>query len=213
MQGKWVDAKPKVIKIYLDALTLLKDKQRVHATVMALLGSNSMKTIKAFHELATAAEYNELPELAAKVYLAALKLDNQDERSLKRLGYMSFFSGDWDGVFRYLVNYNYLYGGDYESHFYIAEVWWALRNENKARPYYETALKKIKQISNRTFPVRMTEVRIFQRIGRIAEALKIYPKLLLEKPDDRRLRADFLELLIAQKMTLQARNLLVQLGK
>ncbi|MBF0587770.1 MAG: tetratricopeptide repeat protein [Magnetococcales bacterium] len=159
-------------------------------------------------DLASLAEGENFPEIAAAAYRRTLTFVPDHEVALKRLGYMAFFDGDWKGVQNYLGRYLRRYDGDYESQFYLAEVLWSWGQKQKADSFYHAALKKIAALKEKPYTVRMTRTRIYQRLENTNEALKGFKQLLKEHPNDKRLRADYVELLLETGRLRAARNVL-----
>ena len=121
---------------------------------------------------------------------------------------MAFFAGEWERVLDYLGRYLARYEGDYEANFYIAEVYRSLGLVEQAKPYYLVALRKIRLLKKHPFPIRLTRVRIQQRIGKSRQALAGYHRLIAEQPENPRLKADMVELMLAEGMVQEAENLL-----
>ncbi|MBF0110136.1 MAG: tetratricopeptide repeat protein [Magnetococcales bacterium] len=165
-------------------------------------------SIQRLHSLAKLAEEKNLPKPAGKIYQKILEIDPEDKTALKRLGYMAFYAGEWENVVGYLGRYLARFDDNYEPFFYLAEVYRSLGMVEKAKPFYLKALARIGKIENPPYTVRVAWVRMYQRIGRWSEALKGYEALMREQSDDARLRADYVELLLARGMTREAENVL-----
>ncbi|MBF0131257.1 MAG: hypothetical protein HQL75_01550 [Magnetococcales bacterium] len=201
---------PGLVDAYLRALAWVGETHRMEEILEHEL--KATKSITRLKALANLAEEKNLPKSAGAIYKEIVRQKPDDRIALKRLGYMAFYAGEWESVVGYLGGYLARYDDGYEPFFYLAEVYRSLGMVEKAKPYYLKAMARMKTVENPTYAERMTWVRMLQRVGRWAEALKGYAGLLREKPDDARLKADYVELLLVQGMSKEAQNVLQLAG-
>ncbi|MBF0421475.1 MAG: hypothetical protein HQL73_00615 [Magnetococcales bacterium] len=197
---------PALTEALLRALTSTKTTSRVEELIVAEAAVPS--STSRLHSLATIAEENNLHKVAKNIYQNIIKLDPDDEKALKRLGYMAFYSGEWEQVVAFLGRYLGHHDDNHEPYFYLAEVYRSLGMVEKAKPFYLKALDKIASLQHPPFSIRVTQTRIWERIGRWSEALKGYGALMREQPGDAKLKADYVELLLIRGMTREADQVL-----
>lgn len=173
---------------------------------------SATSSIPRLHALASLAEESDLSKVTEKIYQKVLKGDANDEKALKRLGYMAFYAGEWERAVGHLERYVSRYDDNYEPYFFLAEVYRSLGMLEKAKPYYLKALAKIDKMDQPQLSIRVARTRMTGRVGRWAEALKGYAGLLREQPGDVRLKADYVELLLARGMTQEADQVLRAVG-
>ncbi|MBF0172353.1 MAG: tetratricopeptide repeat protein [Magnetococcales bacterium] len=195
---------------FLHALAEEGDVQRMEKILAR--ETQASPSIDRLQALAKLAEEKNLPKSAGKIYQEILGKDPDDKTALKRLGYMAFYAGEWENVVGYLGRYLSRYDDNYEPFFYLAEVYRSLGMVEKAKPFYLKALARVAKMEDPPYTVRVAWVRMYQRTERWPEALKGYAGLLREAPDDARLRADYVELLLARGMTKEAENVLYFAG-
>jgi len=197
---------PALVDAFLRALSWIGDEKRMEEILEKEM--QATQSVARLQELAQLAEEKNLPKIAGRIYQKILKEDFNDEKALKRLGYMAFYAGEWENVVGYLGRYLARHDDTYEPFFYLAEVYRSLGMVEKAKPFYLKALAKVEKIQDPPFSVRVAWTRMYQRVGRWPEALKGYEKLMREQPDDSRLKADYVELLLARGMSREAENVL-----
>ncbi|MBF0623404.1 MAG: hypothetical protein HQL82_01210 [Magnetococcales bacterium] len=201
-----------VVDAHLRALSRLKKKPAIDQLLRRQVSRGL--PVPRLDQLAAVAEAEELPETAALIYQKALEADGTHHLALQRLGYMAFFDGEWKKSVSLLQRYLRYHPdkANYEPHLYIAEVFWAQGELEQAKPYYLDALEKIAANPDKPYTVRVAKVRMLQRMGWVNESLKGYEDLLREKPDDLRVKADYVELLLARKKVEMAQNVMRKVG-
>ncbi|ABK45467.1 hypothetical protein Mmc1_2976 [Magnetococcus marinus MC-1] len=201
---------PAFTDAYLLILATLNKKQRMGEVIRR--EADVAQSIERLHDLAKRAEQENLPADAGYCFNLVLDRDPLDEVALKRLGYMAFFDGKWEVVEKYLGRFLAHYEGDYETSFYLAEVYYSMNRLEQAKPFYLRTLEKIAQLKEQPFSIRMTRTRIHQRMGEHALALREYAKLIKEQPDNPFLRADYVELLLLAGHVKEAGNIMREMG-
>ncbi|MBF0434759.1 MAG: hypothetical protein HQL77_05220 [Magnetococcales bacterium] len=201
---------PALVDALVRAYRSMKNNEKMAEILNGELMATS--TVPRLHALADLAEGGGLSRVAEKVYQTLLKVDANDEKALKRLGYMAFYAGEWERTVGYLGRYVSRYDDNYEPFFFLAEVYRSLGMIEKAKPFYLKALAKIDKMDRPQHSVRVAWTRMTERVGRWAEALKGYAGLLREQPGDKRLKADYVELLLARGMTQEANQVLRAAG-
>ncbi|MBF0161486.1 MAG: tetratricopeptide repeat protein [Magnetococcales bacterium] len=155
------------------------------------------------------AEEHTLNALASAAYGRILEQNPHEQHALRRLGLTAFFAGDHPRAVDALNRSIALTGGEYESHFYLAEIYGFQKKANLAREHFIQALDHLDGMSQ-PLPLNLatTRARILSRLGRVREAIAYYQQLLHQYPKDVALQGDYAELLLAQKEHKQLRQFL-----
>ncbi|MEO5332392.1 MAG: tetratricopeptide repeat protein [Magnetococcus sp. YQC-5] len=151
-------------------------------------------------QLGKKAEEHSLNALAISAYGRILDQQPNEYYALRRLGVMAFLAGDRTRAVDALNRYVALTGGDYESHFYLAETYWFQKKANLAREHFTRALDHLDDMPQPlSLSLATTRARILPRLGKVREAIAYYQQLIQQYPKDLALQGDYAELLLAQK--------------
>lgn len=151
-------------------------------------------------KLGKMAEEHSQNALASSAYERILEQQPNEHHALRRLGFTAFFEGKRTKAVDALNRYVALTGGDYESHFYLAETYWFQKKANLAREHFTKALDHLDDMPQ-PLPLALatTRARMLPRLGKIRAAIVYYQQLILQYPKDLALQGDYAELLLAQK--------------
>ena len=131
-----------------------------------------------------------------------------DRDAQRRLGILAYLRRDMDMAERLLSAAVVQTGSDYEVQMILGDIASRRRSAADARSYYAEALRLLESSGNRTFRGRIVRANLLHRLGRDAEATRLYEALLTERPSDRNLRADYAAMLIEQGALRHASDLL-----
>lgn len=203
-QKEW--AEDNIADVYAEALVAEKKKPLLEEMIAYLIPEESrLPRLRKFGKLAQDVG---LKDTAFKVYHRVLDLEPNDANALLAMGEITYNQGKFTQAKSYLCSY--LLGGN-SSHladYYLAEI--ALFNDDpiRARRYFQCALDKLGNLEKKDSTVLSVEAHTLYRLGRIDVAVSLYERLLIEKPDDLYLVADYASLLLDVDRFDRAREIL-----
>jgi tetratricopeptide (TPR) repeat protein len=131
-----------------------------------------------------------------------------DRDAQRRLGMLAYLRRDMDVAERLLSATVAQTGGDYDTQMILGDIASRRRGAAEARSHYAEALRLLESSGDRSFRGRVVRANLLHRLGRDAEATRLYEALLTERPSDRNLRADYAAMLIEQGALRHASDLL-----
>ena len=195
-----------VLEVYLRALAALgKNRPLGEAVAREAPAVHDSERVRTLARLARDAGQTSAAE---PVYRRLLALAPGDREARHWLGIYAF------GLGRYLEAERYLGGllgsaeGDYDDNFYYAEMLWREGDRETAKIYYGRALGLIKRMVSPPLEARIASAQAMFRLGFGERSLQEFRQLIAENPRNGELRADFVVLLLENKLYAEAWNAL-----
>jgi Tfp pilus assembly protein PilF len=189
-------ADPLLVDAYVQALTALEDGANLTRVLMAELPRvNQPETLRQYAHRALELSESETARAYFTKLAAALP---QDRESVRWLGALNYAVGQWKDAEMYYNRYFALNTTDYESDFYFGEILLRKADFAGANTHFERTLQQIERAPVKSFEMRAVRAVTLDRVGKTAEALAEYERLLVERPKDKNLRADYAGLLIRE---------------
>jgi Tfp pilus assembly protein PilF len=211
-RGKWIEyllnaaapqrvaslaaSDPLLLDAYIRALTSLSDGATLQKVLMAELPRTTQpETLRQYARRAL--EISEAE--TARAYFTKLVLAiPEDREGLRWLGALNYAVGQWTDAEMYYSRFFALGTTDYESDFYFGEILLRKADFAGANTHFERTLQQIERAPIKSFEMRAVRAVTLDRVGKTAEAISEYERLLAERPKDKNLRADYAGLLIRE---------------
>ena len=201
----------KIFTVYLDALEDLRSGPELVAAINNLVAlEHSPDKLLRYGKLA---EEREQLEAAQAVYKKILQIQPGDGYALNQLGQMAFYENRWKETQDYLGRYLSTNPNDWEAYYTYAEAGYLQEDIAGAKQYYQRALEILEKSSEKTFPMEMAQADCLRRLGNPKQALTIYQSLLKKRPDDKKVRVQYISLLMEEGDFTQAQKLLISSSK
>ncbi|MDN3564989.1 hypothetical protein QWZ14_11520, partial [Paeniroseomonas aquatica] len=192
---------------WLAALEAQDDRVALAAAVREVLpGATSGDLLRQLARLAARAGEAELERQALERLAASGGAGPETQR---RLGVLAHLRRDRAAAERLLQAVVAAEADDYESWTILGDIAAARRDPSAARQRYAEALRRLEEAADRSTRARVLRAHLLHGLGREAEAARLYEALLVERPRDRSLRADYVALLMEQGAVRAARAALV----
>jgi cellulose synthase operon protein C len=133
---------------------------------------------------------------ARAAYSKLLTIEPDDAEALRRLGGLDYMEGRLADAKDKLGRYLTATRGDFESHFYYADLLQQGGKSAAARGHFEIALAQIEGIDTKTIQMKTIHALALYRVGKLKESLSEFENLIKEQPDNKHLRADYVTVLI-----------------
>jgi hypothetical protein len=164
---------------------------------------------KALREYTVIAWDRSLSELAYLFGQRLLPIKGEDAQTLKILGYIAYAREDFDAAKTFLNRYLSRSGkGDFQSHFYMAEILGREGNTLGATDAYLIAVDQIEAVTKPSFFMAHLRGLILQRLQRYDEAIVVFETMLEDNPDHHGLRSDLAETLLLRRSPARAYNII-----
>ena len=125
----------------------------------------------------------------------------------RRLGVLAHLRREHDTAERLLLSFVATTGGDDESWMILGDIATRRRDHAMARQRYAESLQRL-EASRETFRSRVVRAHLLHRLGREAEAARLYEALLAQSPRDQSVRADYVAMLMEQGSLRHAHDVL-----
>lgn len=204
-------ATDRLFSVYLQALEELEDKETFVRALGQWLGSETDPDRLWLY--GSLAEDQSQLELANKAYEKILTSRPQDEKTLMRLGWNSFYLNQWKDTQKYLRPILTKKANDWTTNYYYAEAIYLEGHVSESLPFFQKTLALINKISSPSIEARMTKAVSLERLGRKKEALAMYERLLKTSPTDKKLRVKYISALMEAGDYEQAQNWLTLTAK
>lgn len=145
-------------------------------------------------------------EAARTAYEKLLSQSPCDADTLRSLGMQAYDAGRYTVARSYLVRYFRTSPGDPETNLAFGEIL-TRAGDRDALTYFRRGLDQSARRTESSVESRVRRAQLLNRMGRGKEALAEFRKLVAEHPSDMGLRADFAELLLAQKSYREAEEI------
>jgi tetratricopeptide (TPR) repeat protein len=199
------DVPETTIEAYLSALEAQDDRNAMAAAVREELPrAQSAKLWRQLARMAARAGDTALERQAIERLVAVGEGGPEAQR---RLGMLAHLRREQDTAERLLLSFVAATGGDDESWMILGDIATRRRDHATARQRYTQALQRL-EASRETFRSRVVRAHLLHRLGREAEAARLYEALLTERPRDQSLRADYVAMLMEQGAVQHAHDVL-----
>ncbi|MDH5393522.1 MAG: hypothetical protein OEY11_10080 [Gammaproteobacteria bacterium] len=149
-------------------------------------------------QLAVIAGSAGLAETAEAIWQRLLDLQPMNTKAMKALGIAAFNRGEMPKAETLLSQVLRLSAADWESSFYLGEVFLADARQSEARSSFAKSLHFIETDSDTSKRKRIARAYLLYRLGKIDESMNRYETLIAAYPEDLDLRADYSAMLIAE---------------
>jgi predicted Zn-dependent protease len=202
------DAREPAAEAYATALEALGDRAALAATVREQFPRTS--SLGGLQRLAELAESSRDTDLEWSILNKVVAAGGDRPAVQRRLGTLAFQRRKMAEAERHLMAFVATTGGDYETLMVLGNI--ALRNRDTdgARAYFARSLAALNASGDKSFRARSVEANLLHRLGKDADADRLYQSLLAEHPGDTNLRADFVAMLMEQGTLQRARAVLDQ---
>lgn len=191
---------------YINALIATRSYEKL-ATII----NNEMdkeNSVSRIQNLAKLANQESLPEVAEKGWRKLYAIDPNNKDANKELGLLAYSRNHFTEAQGFLENYIKNNEGDYIIHDAYGEILMRKSQPKKAMQYFEIARRQLAEIKDKTQDELLLEASILYRCNHVKESFDLYRKLLAKYPDNKSLRADFIQALIDNKQFNEASLLL-----
>lgn len=205
-------ADPALLRAFVEVKAASRDDDGVARGVRA--AARVEKAPETLRRYARLAEQSRRGDAAAAAWAALLTLRPDDGDALRQLGMTAYDADRYIDAERFLRRYvARRETDDYEACYFLGEALTLLKRPGEATPFYRTALARLRAAKpppdqNQTVQRMQTEAGLLNRLNRIDEAIVVYEKLRRLRPDDKRIKADYVNMLIENRRLPEARNAL-----
>ncbi|GIL41868.1 hypothetical protein [Roseiterribacter gracilis] len=183
----------RALDAYVQALAQIRDRATLRTELARAIG-DARDPARLHRLLDVARQANEL-NLARRAADRWVALAPTDPRGQRELGMIAFEQEDWTNSRAALERWHAT-GGDFESEEFYAEILQRQRDTDGARPWYRKSLARIEAMTKPDYRARVVQAHLLHRLQRDDEADRLYRDLLAQRPDDKDLRADYLQMLL-----------------
>jgi Tfp pilus assembly protein PilF len=186
-----------LLDAYIRALTATSDAKTLSKILLAELPkTDQAETLRQYaHRCLEVSE----SETARAIFTKLATVLPQDREALRWLGALNYANGQWMDAEMYYTRYFALNVTDYESDFYFGEILLRKQDFAGANSHFEKTLQQIERSSLKPFEMRAVRAVTLDRLGKTGDSIAEYEKLLMERPKDKNLRADYAGLLIRER--------------
>lgn len=197
---------PVLLRPYAEAKAAAHDDGAVAGAVTAAAKQErSPEALRRYARLAEAARRN---DAAAAAWAALLAQRPADPDALRQLGMLAYDDSRYADAERLLRRYAAGRPDDYEAHYFLGEALVLLKRPGEAAPFFRLALSQMRGKTGLPELAMQTEAALLNRLGRVDEAVAVYVRLRQARPNDRRIQADFVNMLIENHRLEEARHAL-----
>jgi len=194
-------------QIYNQTSNLRGLRRAINDALRTKLGAKDLR------DLMIMARDRQFPDLAKSIGETLVKQHKAKPDTLRIIGSMAYLREDYDAALDYLKGYlDGIPAGDFETNFYMGEIYGRRDNPLVAANYYSKAIKQIESLANPGFFPKHLRGLIFQRLERYDEAIIVFQDLLNEAPNNNGLRSDLAETLLLKRDSGRARDILFSGG-
>jgi tetratricopeptide (TPR) repeat protein len=137
-----------------------------------------------------------LQDSVRAAYTKLLAAAPSDSEALRRLGALDYVESRFEEAKERLGRYLATGEGDFESHFYFAELMHREGDAAKARMHFETSLNQIERSPQKDFRMRAIRALALYRVGNLTDSAAEFERLIREQPMNKHVRADYVGILL-----------------
>lgn len=180
--------------IYLYALTIEADSATLDKQLQILAKrADNPDRLKKY---AMQASYAGLSETAEAIWQRLHDLEPTNTKAIRELGITAFNRGDMYGAGKYLSQLAVLSEDDWETAYYMGEVYSAFERKSDADLYYRKSLQLIDIEPGDKKRKDLARAYLMYRLGDVKQAMSTYQRLIESYPDDLDVRATYSAILI-----------------
>jgi tetratricopeptide (TPR) repeat protein len=192
--------------IYLNALGGGENKKQVAAFLTREFQKNL--PLQRLHALVQLAIDEDLIDIAEGAIGKLLERAPDDSQSLRALATLYLERKRFAEAEPLLARYLKTQTGDAEMEYAYADILWRKKHYDEANNHYNQALNAINLKHRNDFDARSMLATIYFHKGDAEKSIQLFKELLSEKPEDKQLRADYVDVLLQTKRYAEAQSVL-----
>lgn len=182
------------LPVFLEALAAVKDRETLDARLVQVIPLTTERDkLWRYGQLAEAV--TSFPR-ARDAYLRILELAPTDAQALRQLAMFAFAEGRRGEALDTFERLHEVDPGDYETHFFTAELFSERLEANRAENHYRIARDQLEVLARHNHRTRTILAQIYHRLDLKQQAVALYDALYREQPYNKHLRADYATMLI-----------------
>ena len=180
--------------VFLNALTVEGDSSELDKQLQKL--AERTESSGRLMELAVLASNARRSETEEAIWQKLHNVEPTNTKAMRALGIAAYNRGDMQKAENYLTQLASLSEGDWETAFYLGEVYSAYERKSDAELYYRKSLQFIDTDAGDKKRKDLARAYVMYRLGEIQVAMNIYQELIESYPDDLDVRTTYSAILI-----------------
>ncbi len=191
---------------YINALIATRNYDTLRKVVNRQIAGTA--EVERLEKLASIGIQENLPDVSANGWRKLYSVSPGHKEALKELGMLAFSVNHYTEAQSFLEKYLEKNKGDYRINSAYGEMLLRKGKTKQAAAYFEKARHELAAIKTKNTDELVTEAFLLYRSNHVKESLELYQKILAQYPDNKSIRADFIQVLIDNKQFKEASLLL-----